>query len=680
MELRSGLPESVCSSCLEKIKIAYEIILQCEKSELLLKKSMDCLYQRFVNVVSSASVQDNDTILIVLPESEIINSENEVSKEKSHKTNDVNDNLFVFSLKREDFDNGQLKDFNALNLNHELMKIKNDQIESFDILDLKQETLYNTQEEFYSLDIKQEFVDEESLNDVDLRQDALEVKNVDYDYYVTEDDEVSKYEEQSENSIAEDSVDIFSEPIPKTSNKRVPVFDCTMCNESFVTKGELRLHVSKHPKGTKHVCRICSRSYRKVSILKRHYVTHTDRKKYCCPHCGRTFFHENSLNAHMIFHKEKKHCCSLCDSKFYSKHLLFDHLKVEHAVHEMDDDSLNKLLDCSNKKEPFKRVDFDCTMCTETFKNSDDLKEHKKSHPEGSRHVCKICGKTYLEVSTLRRHLVVHTGKKTYLCPVCGKSFFYRNVLKSHMIYHSEKKHKCHLCEKRFHMRHMLQEHIRMSHSNNRYNYMCEICGKLCSSSRRFGIHKESHNTIYCPTCGKSYRNLRYYKQHLKTHNGMPTPKKSYICDYCGEKRTLKTLLELHILSKHLNERRYSCKLCDKSFFSKGSLSEHEIVHSRKKNETCNICSRILVNRKALILHNRLHTGERPYPCNMCDEKFLSSSRRLAHIKSKHGERTEYCTLCPSKFYLRSDLNKHMLVHYKEPKKAKRHFTTNIIT
>lgn len=649
-----GLPDNICSSCMDKIKIAYDIIVQSEKSELVLKKSVDWLYRRFKNISLESSLLENETILVVVHKSEVMDDEECHSKTLQDKPLDVGDDLFIFTLGKD----GQLQDLNTLKFDLEMFKIKEENGDDVDLSTIKEEPELDY--ESSTLDVKREPL--ESDDESSRNSESSNLENVD-------DSSIFIIDEPHPdlNSVELISSDIYYDSLNDSNDvKNVFKFDCSMCNESFVTKGELKSHMSQHPKGTKHVCRICSKSYRKISILKRHYVTHREQKNYACSLCSQVFPNESSLNAHVCHRDVKK--CMVCDVALSSEYALFEHLKTEHSIESEVAADLHKNGDDK----------FDCTMCHDSFDNPEALKEHKKSHPEGSRHVCRICDKTYLEVSTLKRHMIVHTGKKTYLCPVCGKSFFYRNVLKSHMVYHSEKKHRCHLCDKRFHMRHMLREHVRMSHSNNRYNFMCDTCGKLCSSGRRFAIHKESHNVVSCPTCGKLYRNVRYYKQHLKLHNGITTPKKLFICDYCGEKRTLKTLIELHILSKHLNERRYQCKLCDKAFFSKGSLSEHEVVHSRKKSETCGVCGRILVNRKALILHNRLHTGERPYPCSMCGDRFLSSSRRLAHIKSKHGERTEHCTICPSKFHLRSDLNKHMLVHSKEPKKPKKEFIFNM--
>lgn len=672
----NGLPDNMCSSCADKIKTAYELIIQCEKSEVMLKKSVDCLYRRFKNILLESSILENETILVVVPKSEVMDDDDDRgsnSKISQDRPLDVGDDLFVFTLGKD----GQLQDFDSLKFDLEMLKVKEEDNDNGNPPTVKeeQEPSFDRSELDYEcsmLDVKLETPESEIESSHDSESSNLEDLDDSSIFVIDESPSDLNNVELISSDIYYESLDNLNSSsdaklFSGASVKNVFKFDCTMCNESFVTKGELKSHMTEHPKGTKHVCRICLKSYRKISILKRHYITHREQK-YACSHCSQIFPNESLLNTHMSSHRDAKHKCMVCDTALLTEYALFEHLKTEHSI---EADAATAHVDVSNKSNDEK---FDCTMCHESFDNLESLKEHKKTHPEGSRHVCRICNKSYLEVSTLKRHMIVHTGKKTYLCPVCGKSFFYRNVLKSHMVYHSEKKHRCHLCDKRFHMRHMLREHVRMSHSNNRYNFMCDTCGKLCSSGRRFAIHKESHNIISCPTCGKLYRNVRYYKQHLKLHNGITTPKKLFICDYCGEKRTLKTLIELHILSKHLNERRYQCKLCEKAFFSKGSLSEHEVVHSRKKSETCGVCGRILVNRKALILHNRLHTGERPYPCNMCGEKFLSSSRRLAHIKSKHGERTEHCTICPSKFHLRSDLNKHMLVHSKEPKKVKKEF------
>lgn len=444
--------------------------------------------------------------------------------------------------------------------------------------------------------------------------------------------------------------------------------ECTMCFKSFENKECLKAHEIQHGVNMRHVCKLCSKSYRKVSILRRHYITHTNEKKFICDICSKAFYHRNSLNAHMVYHTGKKFSCLPCNKSFYFKHTLKDHLNICEKVKLVNKENDQIITDDNIKIE----TPIDCTMCSETFTTEDELKEHKKIHPPGSRHYCKICDKSYLEATALRRHMIMHTDKKKYLCNTCGKSFFYRNVLKAHMVYHNEKKHACSKCDKKFHTPSILKQHIRLNHSVDRYNYICEECGKMCSSKSRLSAHISSHVKICCPFCGKSYKNRRYYKDHLKTHTGEGGAKKKFICDYCGEERNLKTLLEQHILSKHLNERRYKCKICDKGFYSNGTLQEHQIVHTGERPEQCDICRQRLVNKKALVLHYRRHTGEKPYPCNICGERFISSSRRRVHEKCRHGEKTEFCFICPAKFFLKSELNKHMTSHMMGSKKLKK--------
>lgn len=449
------------------------------------------------------------------------------------------------------------------------------------------------------------------------------------------------------------------------SNELNLKFSCTMCLETFNSKLELKKHTKSHPEESRHICKICFKSYRKLSILKRHMITHSGNKLYKCYECDKSFYHRNALRAHTRYHQDRQYACKVCRSKFYFRYKLIEHLNEAHAkeFEEFGEDLvlIGSFINQDIKDDPViheVKVEYDCTMCSQSFDNESALNLHKMSHPDGSRHVCRVCGRSYLEAGTLKRHNIMHTGKKTHLCTVCGKAFYYKNVLKAHMIYHSEKKHACRSCDKKFYTGHYLAEHVRLAHSDNKYNFICEVCGKLCSSRSRLILHRSSHSTKkYCVQCGKTYKNLRYYKDHMKRHKGVIVKKNEFICDYCGESRSLKSLLELHILSNHLKERRFNCEVCGKGFFSKGSLKEHGIVHTKERPEQCNMCGRRLINKKALVLHQRLHTGERPFQCSVCGERFLSSSRRHVHMKNRHGERIEH---------LHTELNKHFTVHVSE--------------
>jgi uncharacterized Zn-finger protein len=102
---------------------------------------------------------------------------------------------------------------------------------------------------------------------------------------------------------------------------------------------------------------------------------------------------------------------------------------------------------------------------------------------------CKFCGKHFARPNALLRHMKLHNNKSNFTCEHCGKICKTDKTFKRHMILHlpnEDKPFKCNVCGKGFPTRNNLNRHsVELHNSINQY-----ICGY----------------------CGKGYRNLRQLK------------------------------------------------------------------------------------------------------------------------------------------------------------------------
>lgn len=107
--------------------------------------------------------------------------------------------------------------------------------------------------------------------------------------------------------------------------------------------------------------------------------------------------------------------CKLCDKKFPLRRALELHLRGHNAK-------------------------FGCTICTEVFGTTFQLKLHEKVlHKDGRQFRCEHCGKTFDQRQRLRDHLVTHTGDRPYQCPICQKTFSVKSNCRRHMTVHNIK-------------------------------------------------------------------------------------------------------------------------------------------------------------------------------------------------------------------------------------------------
>lgn len=99
-----------------------------------------------------------------------------------------------------------------------------------------------------------------------------------------------------------------------------------------------------------------------------------------------------------------------------------------------------------------------CGYCKEFYHSKKDLLNHiVQSHEGQLLFRCCTCDKTYEKWSSLDIHEATHRFDKPYLCDLCGKSFKHSNYLRGHKRTHLDesrkKRHVCEICEKAFRSR-----------------------------------------------------------------------------------------------------------------------------------------------------------------------------------------------------------------------------------
>jgi len=90
---------------------------------------------------------------------------------------------------------------------------------------------------------------------------------------------------------------------------------------------------------------------------------------------------------------------------------------------------------------------------------------------------------------------------------------------------------------------------------------------------------KKPRANIPCPRCGKMHRNEDHLEKHIMVeHEGI----KPYLCDICGYDTKLKVKMDLHMATKHNEDKvmSYVCEVCDYKCGNQLHLRAHlQIVH-----------------------------------------------------------------------------------------------------
>uniref|UniRef100_A0A2A4JBW9 Protein krueppel n=1 Tax=Heliothis virescens TaxID=7102 RepID=A0A2A4JBW9_HELVI len=106
---------------------------------------------------------------------------------------------------------------------------------------------------------------------------------------------------------------------------------CTICGESFAQSAGLIVHKRKHSGILPYECKLCPRSFRTNGHLLYHTRQHTGEKNFECDTCGRAFIARSDLKKHLVTHTgARPHVCCICGVRLTRATHLKRHMQLTH--------------------------------------------------------------------------------------------------------------------------------------------------------------------------------------------------------------------------------------------------------------------------------------------------------------------------------------------------------------
>lgn len=255
-----------------------------------------------------------------------------------------------------------------------------------------------------------------------------------------------EFEEETVDNYDDDDEESNEDSIHDSSTSEGKKFSCDSCEHQFTSEKKLDLHIrnehgdeedsadSDEDSARIFSCDLCPKKFKKPSLLSRHLKTHDPNKRpHECVKCQKRFPSQVALVRHDILHSElverskinrpepQDFLCVVCARSFKSSESLSTHLK-------------------SHKSKSAEDSEYTCKLCHDVFPTFTDILRHSKNHIENATHQCAICNKLFVIGDELIDHFLRHKGMKPHQCPVCEKSFLKLHKLNVHLRTHSDDK------------------------------------------------------------------------------------------------------------------------------------------------------------------------------------------------------------------------------------------------
>lgn len=211
--------------------------------------------------------------------------------------------------------------------------------------------------------------------------------------------------------------------------------------------------------------------------------------------------------------------------------------------------------------------------------------------------------------------------EEVYGCPSCCSDFKTTNLLIDHL----QSEHKftdeiieqhfqtdgtelaCPQCSKKFHLQYLYEKHL-------------EVHGRKCLLLQ---LRNGPMQILHFPENSPQIISIEITKEEsekpiIKTKSKDKILAGSdFICLKCGKKCFSRSAFREHEASNCGETRRYRCDICNKFYYSLGSLKTHKTVHTGDLPFLCSYCGKSFRTKGEHAVHSRKHTGEKPFKCHV---------------------------------------------------------------
>lgn len=304
------LPQLVCTTCSDKIEVAYALKLQCQQAENILKQYL---------------TQDN------IPTNSVSSDINEYDSDitKCEELITADTALLHCTIC------SQTAEGNKEMINHMLTNHTENRIESCDktagflckvcnksylkLSNLKAHMIIHTDLKPFNCSICDRKFTQARAYACHLRTHAISDKNPNKTH-LNKSFTCNVYGKNYSNSS-----NLKSHLRLHTGDKP---YSCTICNKRFSQSNAHSYHMKTHIGEKPFPCDVCLKSFTTKGQLVNHYRLHTGERPFVCSICSKSFTQKVAHTVHMMTHTgNKPHLCNICGKKYAQNSQLVEHMR-----------------------------------------------------------------------------------------------------------------------------------------------------------------------------------------------------------------------------------------------------------------------------------------------------------------------------------------------------------------
>ncbi|XP_077316635.1 uncharacterized protein LOC143936139 [Lithobates pipiens] len=517
-----------------------------------------------------------------------------------------------------------------------------------------------------------------------------------------------------------------NEPIPQPSadlekQEVKTLYRCGQCQFSSLMMSVMRRHLRRH--SSKHKCHVCEKTFSSARELKLHVSTHTGVRPHKCNNCDMAYRTASDLLRHIrsIHTLDKPFKCCYCDYSSVEANRMKIHIRSHTG------------------ERPFA-----CSECAFATTDAFKLRRHLRTHTGEKPYTCHVCGAQFTQNASLKMHILrKHTENvQKEQCIICNAVLFGKNDVKVHI----RKQHtylevpiRCRICSEEFHERYLYRQH-QESHRSRKTMELKSVkqdiqTYELEEEEAEITTTEDGVSWNIVPATGEAQLFLNYQEGEqqgtvtelhsipMQTEDGsivqaivlqsgeqvdaeamhaevyevqdlaqvfqpiveqqsskpivltlesinpdeQSAEQQSVIPDFIPQAASTPRppsikgrRIQPISPEQQIEVKLHRCKDCDKAFSTGMELLKHKKLHKPENMFKCPFCENESLGALELILHIQVHNDDRPFHCEQCNFSTTDSFKLTRHKRTHTGEKPFTCNVCEAKFTQKTSMLMHI--------------------